>query len=703
VRAAGAAPERKLRWCFTCIVLFVPLIFFFSSRCSAPDARAPPASRAGAPGSARAAILNFLAAAEPLELRTLLHLFLAPLGAVFVQPDAVATAGLLEGPSASTLAAAAAAAAGEEGGPWWARALGRRPGAFWLAAIDAGALNAQPLRRRIGYLNTLEDLLRHLGHKMEAYLPELLAVTIVLLEGATAGLGAAGAAAAAGGAPPPGDAAGEGAKEVRGRCLRLVAATLQRFPAAADYNFAWPRLLAASAPLMERLAAEVAADRAPPLVELLAALADSQQLAPVLGDARSGAGAGAPPPAAAPRAGEPWAAREALGSRLLARCVGALASAQCSEPARAAVLGALERLFDLPDPLAEQLLGGHTPALLSGMQAIVVAVWRGAGGTKGRGRPSAQAPSRGKGVPPGGAPRRATAARALAVLELVGGRATSWETAAQLTDALLPLLAPQSGRGKRRADEELLARALGALAALWSRLGGAAAGAGAGAGVGPEQERRAQAERAAAALAPLAGSLETRDAREALCAAFSALGRLLPEVEGSAALLAGLNAASTSSIDDVDYEARTAAYAQLTPAAWAALSPLAAPPLLQHAARDLRNGDDLALRHAAAQALGHFVAAAAEGARGGGAAAAAAAAEAASPPLALARRLLFPQLKRGLGASSLAVRQEHLALLRALVLALPAHYPDLTPLTHQDPETDFLTNVAHLQLHRRAR
>lgn len=46
------------------------------------------ARRAGAPGSARAAILNFLAAAEPGELRPLLELFLAPLSAAFVRPPA---------------------------------------------------------------------------------------------------------------------------------------------------------------------------------------------------------------------------------------------------------------------------------------------------------------------------------------------------------------------------------------------------------------------------------------------------------------------------------------------------------------------------------------------------------------------------------------------------------------------------------------
>ena len=40
----------------------------------------------GAPGSARAAILNFLAAAPPAELRPLLELFLDPLAGAFRRP-----------------------------------------------------------------------------------------------------------------------------------------------------------------------------------------------------------------------------------------------------------------------------------------------------------------------------------------------------------------------------------------------------------------------------------------------------------------------------------------------------------------------------------------------------------------------------------------------------------------------------------------
>lgn len=139
------------------------------------------------------------------------------------------------------------------------------------------------------------------------------------------------------------------------------------------------------------------------------------------------------------------------------------------------------------------------------------------------------------------------------------------------------------------------------------------------------------------------------------------------------------------------------------------------------ALHDLRNPDDLALRQAAAQALERFVAAAASEANGDEPAAAGPA----GPLVPLAQRLLFPQLKRGLPSPSLAVRQEHLALLRRLVLALPEQYAPLAPLATgraaaaaaaapgaqqplaaqqaADGEADFLSNVAHLQLHRRAR
>eukprot|EP00887_Chlorella_sp_A99_P000887 scaffold5.g887.t1 len=678
----------------------------------------------GAPGSARAAILNFLSACPPAELSTLLELFLDPLSVAFVRP-----AGEEE--------------AEDDGGG----AAAHRQG-------DDAPLLERPWRR-IGYLNTLEDLLKHLGHQLQQYLPALLALALCLLEGGVAPLRPPPRAAAAGeaaAAEAEGRETAEGAREVRTRCLHLIAGVLERFPAAADYNFLWARLTAAAEPLLPRLAGEAAADRAPPLLALAAALASSQHLASVLADgsssrgaapagasgtagavaAGSEAGATAPAAVAAPApevvpCPEPWAADARRGSRLLAQCVAALSAPTCAEPARMAMLGALESLFDLPDPLPQQVLGPHMPALLAGLQAIVVAVWQQQRGGSGGGAGPAR---RRGGDAPRTAPKRATAARALAILELVGSRVGSWEAAGQLTEALLLLLAKREGHGGRRrgaaAEEEMVTRTLAVLAALWGRLAqqddaGPAATAAEAAACG------AQLRRVAAALAPLAGSLEGGDARRELCAAMVALGGVLPEAERPAELLGQLNAMSTAAIDELDYESRLAAYAQLLPTAWAGLAPPQAAPLLHHCFHDLRNAGDLALRHAAAQALARFVAAAAaEGGtdgtggecaeRGAGAAAAAAGGLSQS-----AQRLVFPQLKRGLAAPSLAVRQEHLALLRALVIALPHAHVQLLPLATghaaaagpggasalaaaaADGEADFLSNVAHLQLHRRAR
>ena len=101
------------------------------------------------------------------------------MGSVFTTPD-----GFIE----EQPTAAEAALFGPGQGQWWGRELGKNSGEFWLQSINAEALNSQPLRRRVGYLNTLEDILKHLGHRMEPFLPELLALAVVLLQGATSEL-----------------------------------------------------------------------------------------------------------------------------------------------------------------------------------------------------------------------------------------------------------------------------------------------------------------------------------------------------------------------------------------------------------------------------------------------------------------------------------------------------------------------------------
>ena len=54
--------------------------------------------------------------------------------------------------------------------------------------------------------------------------------------------------------------------------------------------------------------------------------------------------------------------------------------------------------------------------------------------------------------------------------------------------------------------------------------------------------------RFASDLAPLAGSLNTRDSRAALATAFAALAKLLPDLQESSALLTDLNAMSANEV-----------------------------------------------------------------------------------------------------------------------------------------------------------
>lgn len=46
-------------------------------------------------------------------------------------------------------------------------------------------------------------------------------------------------------------------------------------------------------------------------------------------------------------------------------------------------------------------------------------------------------------------------------------------------------------------------------------------------------------------------------------------------------------------VDEVDYDARMAAYGRLTPEAWRGFAGVALPPLIHQCAHDLRNPDDL--------------------------------------------------------------------------------------------------------------
>jgi U3 small nucleolar RNA-associated protein 20 len=322
-------------------------------------------------------------------------------------------------------------------------------------------------------------------------------------------------------------------------------------------------------------------------------------------------------------------------------------------------------------------------------------------------------------------------------MEQLGSHLDSPETAAGLADALVSMLQPaasgSSGRKNGGLDQRAAARALGALAALWGAAGGATAGRPA-----PHRLPLAQLLAHWEVLSLLAGRLQHRDSRSALGAAVVSLASLIPPssrpanaappsasaaagpvfgTDGGlaepAAALRALCSWSAASLDEPDYEARLAAYAKLKPDVWAAWGRAAALPVVLSCFHDLRNGDDLALRQAAAQALTRLVSSLAAREPAAGAAGAAGALGSRSQiaisdlheddALRLLPRVVYPQCKAALKSASLAVRQEHLVLLRAVVVQFPGRFSDLTGLTSADPERDFFLNIAHLQIHRRAR
>lgn len=60
-------------------------------------------------------------------------------------------------------------------------------------------------------------------------------------------------------------------------------------------------------------------------------------------------------------------------------------------------------------------------------------------------------------------------------------------------------------------------------------------------------------------------------------------------------------------------------------------------------------------------------------------------------------------LNRGVMTLAPSCLQEHVGLLRGLIMQFPEQYADMALLLDTDPELDFFNNVAHLQLHRRQR
>lgn len=306
--------------------------------------------------------------------------------------------------------------------PWWSKQLVNGGLGWWLTAVDRSKLAAQPLRRRQGFLNAFEDLLGHLGFRLQPLLPPLLAITLHLLEQACSSLQQqqqdGGSTPAATTAATAAEVREEG-RALRSQTLRMFAQVFSRFPAAVDFNPLWPGFFRAVAPLMmQRLVPEAVAAAAPPLLAATAALAAAPGLARVLANLPSEqqqqqdpAGGtdvmqvDATPAAAAagdrqqqslttwpqgPGCPQPAWAADGLGGKLLSSCFAVLSAKGCSEATRDAALSVAESCLALQPPaLLSAVLEPWTVQLLQELRAsiegVLMAAAAAAGGGRGRG------------------------------------------------------------------------------------------------------------------------------------------------------------------------------------------------------------------------------------------------------------------------------------------------------------------------------
>ena len=408
----------------------------------------------GAPGSARIAILNFLSGAEPEELDALLELFLAPLSPCFTAPDNVQYSDhkRIYFPKSNEVL-------------WWGAMLGKRPGEWWMRVIDSHSLERQPMRRQIGYLNAIDDILKHLGHKMTLYLPEICTLILRMLSLSVA------------------RADVEGSKEVRIKSIRLLALIFDTFPNNIDYEFLWNDLFESTQGLFGKIPSEANGERPPALLDLCKSISGHAPLFLALG--------------------------LPSGHELLESCLSTLNTSTCAETARVGILDIIETLFDhREDNVAgiESVIEPHLGTILQGLQAIL----------------EKQKPgqyqimvSRSKVSKQGKFNSKKSLFRALGILERMASDPRDDAELSQITKALLPILTvPKrkiNGTDRRRViDEDIASRALKALHSMWQRMGGMKLG----------KDTRLQ-EDVTMLLAPLANILKSSHARACLCEAVS--------------------------------------------------------------------------------------------------------------------------------------------------------------------------------------
>ncbi len=334
---------------------------------------------AGAPGSARVAILNFLSGAEPSELSALLELFLLPLSPCFIRLDET------ESPKKKLYLSCC------DEDLWWAVKLDTMQGEYWMEHIDVQSLANQPMKRHLGYLNAIDDLLKHLGFRLVSYMPVMCTLIVKMLYLTDS-------------------------KEVRIKCLRLLAVILQTFPNQVEYGFMWDVFFDTVEKFIPNIPTESNAPRPPALLDICKALSEDTSLCTVLLRQRS----------------------------LLENSFGVLSVPHCSDTSRSTALDVMENMFDHHDD--NEWLLPHIDTILTGLDYVLKDFRK----------------------------HRLSSIRALQILERIAADTDSMDTALKLSSALLNLLIIPKRKWqtdtRRKIDEELTSRGCAAIGALWKHM-----------------------------------------------------------------------------------------------------------------------------------------------------------------------------------------------------------------------------------------
>ncbi|KAJ3273507.1 U3 snoRNP protein [Terramyces sp. JEL0728] len=198
-------------------------------------------------------------------------------------------------------------------------------------------------------------------------------------------------------------------------------------------------------------------------------------------------------------------------------------------------------------------------------------------------------------------------------------------------------------------------------------------------------------------ISQLFSVLETKEARRELLNVFHVFSQKESSLEATYNHLENLNAQSTRRIDEPDFERRFSSYTQINQTDYKSLDLVSWKPLLYNFIYYIKDPEEFSIRTAASFGVKRFIERSVEIQEE---------AEANNFKNYILR-LIFPELKKGIKLSIQVVRQEFIILLGFLVQVhqtLP-EFKDMVCLLgiQSDDETNFFSNITHLQVHRRLR